>query len=304
MEWRIIMNIKQLETFVTVARQLSFTKASEEMFITQSSVSKIIKSLEDELSVQLFYRTPQIRLTDAGKELYRHSVDVLSMLDNIPIEIGNLSKLKKGRVRIGIPPIIGSSFFPGVIGSFKAKYPEIDIRLTEVGSKVIIDELENGNLDVGIVCSYPSNRDEYHIYPLVKSQLMVGVHADNPLASRESLSFSDLRDESFVLFKEDFSLYDSIMEGCSQNGFSPNIICNSSQKDFILEMVASKMGITCLPLVTCAHVNNDSLRFVPLENPRIFLSLLITWKRNRYLSYASREWIRFTSETLDIRLEL
>ena len=298
------MNIKQLETFVTVARQLSFTKASEEMFITQSSVSKIIKSLEDELSVQLFYRTPQIRLTDAGKELYRHSVDVLSMLDNIPIEIGNLSKLKKGRVRIGIPPIIGSSFFPGVIGSFKAKYPEIDIRLTEVGSKVIIDELENGNLDVGIVCSYPSNSDEYHIYPLVKSQLMVGVHADNPLASRESLSFSDLRDESFVLFKEDFSLYDSIMEGCSQNGFSPNIICNSSQKDFILEMVASKMGITCLPLVTCAHVNNDNLKFVPLENPRIYLNLLIAWKRNRYLSYASREWIRFTSETLDIRLEL
>jgi len=298
------MNIKQLETFVTVARQLSFTKASEEMFVTQSSVSKIIKSLEDELSVQLFYRTPQIRLTDAGKELYRHSVDVLSMLDNIPIEIGNLSKLKKGRVRIGIPPIIGSSFFPGVIGSFKAKYPEIDIRLTEVGSKVIIDELENGNLDVGIVCSYPSNSDEYHIYPLVKSQLMVGVHAYNPLASRDSLSFSDLRDESFVLFKEDFSLYDSIMEGCSQNGFTPNIICNSSQKDFILEMVASKMGITCLPHVTCSHINNDNLKFVPLENPRIYLNLLIAWKRNRYLSYASREWIRFTSETLDIRLEL
>ena len=298
------MNIKQLETFVTVAKQLSFTKASEEMFITQSSVSKIIKSLEDELSVQLFHRTPQIQLTDAGKELYRHSLDVLSLLNNIPIEIGNLSKLKKGRVRIGIPPIIGSSFFPAVIGSFKAKYPDIDIRLTEVGSKVIIDELEKGNLDVGIVCSYPSDRDGYHIYPLVKSQLMVGVHVDNPLAERDILSFGDLRDEGFVFFKEDFSLYDSIIEGCTQNGFSPNIICNSSQKDFILEMVASRMGITCLPHITCAHVNDDSIRFVPLESPKIYLNLLITWKRNRYLSYASREWIRFTSDALDIQLEI
>ncbi|MCR3955630.1 MAG: LysR family transcriptional regulator [Gudongella sp.] len=298
------MNIKQLETFVTVANQLSFTKASEEMFITQSSVSKIIKSLEEELSVQLFHRTPQIQLTDAGKELYRHSLDVLSMLNNIPIEIGNLSKLKKGMVRIGIPPIIGSSFFPAVIGSFKAKYPDIDIRLTEVGSKVIIDELEKGNLDVGIVCSYPSDRDGYHIYPLVKSQLMVGVHVDNPLAERDILSFGDLRDEGFVLFKEDFSLYDSIIEGCTQSGFSPNIICNSSQKDFILEMVASRMGITCLPHITCAHVNDHSIRFVPLENPKIYLNLLITWKRNRYLSYASREWIRFTSDALDIRLEI
>ena len=298
------MNIKQLETFTTVANHLSFTKASEEMFITQSSVSKMVKSLEDELSVQLFHRAPQIQLTDAGKELYRHSVDILSMLNNIPIEIGNLSELKKGKVKIGIPPIIGSSFFPAVIGSFKSEYPEIEINLTEVGSKIILEGLDKGNLDVGIVCSYPSEKEDYHIYPLVKSPLMVGVHADNPLAQKENLSFADLKDESFVLFKEDFSLYDSIIEGCNQNDFSPKIICNSSQKDFILEMVASKMGITCLPHISCAHVTEQNLKFIPLVNPKIFLNLLITWKRSRYMSHASREWIRFTLDALDIGHEI
>lgn len=298
------MNIKQLETFVIVAKQLSFTKASEEMYITQSSVSKIIKSLEDELSVQLFYRIPNIQLTDVGKELYKHSVNVISMVNSIPLEIGNLSKVKKGSVRIGIPPIIGSSFFPQVIGSFKSLYPGIDIKLTEVGSKGIIDHLEAGDLDVGVVCSYPSNSGEYNIFPLVKSQLMVGISSDDPLTSRDYLSFSDLKEHGFVLFKEDFSLYDSIIEGCTQNGFSPNIICNSSQKDFILEMVASKIGITCLPHVTCSHVVNNSLRFIPLENPRIYLNLLIAWKKNRYLSYACREWLRFTSNALDLKLEL
>lgn len=298
------MNIKQLETFVIVAKQLSFTKASEEMYITQSSVSKIIKSLEDELSAQLFYRTPNIQLTDVGRELYKHSVNVLSMINSIPLEIGNLSKVRKGSVRIGIPPIIGSSFFPQVIGSFKSQYPGIDIKLTEVGSKGIIEHMETGDLDVGVICSYPSNSDEYNIFPLVKSQLMVGISSDDPLASRDYLSFSDLKDHGFVLFKEDFSLYDSIIEGCTQNGFSPNIICNSSQKDFILEMVASKIGITCLPHVTCSHVKNDNLRFIPLEDPRIYLNLLIAWKKNRYLSYASREWLRFTSNALDLKLKL
>lgn len=298
------MNIKQLETFVIVAKQLSFTKASEEMYITQSSVSKIIKSLEDELSAQLFYRTPNIQLTDVGRELYKHSVNVLSMINSIPLEIGNLSKVRKGSVRIGIPPIIGSSFFPQVIGSFKSQYPGIDIKLTEVGSKGIIEHMETGDLDVGVICSYPSNSDEYNIFPLVKSQLMVGISSDDPLASRDYLSFSELKDHGFVLFKEDFSLYDSIIEGCTQNGFSPNIICNSSQKDFILEMVASKIGITCLPHVTCSHVKNDNLRFIPLEDPRIYLNLLIAWKKNRYLSYASREWLRFTSNALDLKLKL
>lgn len=298
------MNIKQLETFVIVAKQLSFTKASEEMYITQSSVSKIIKSLEDELSAQLFYRTPNIQLTDVGRELYKHSVNVLSMINSIPLEIGNLSKVRKGSVRIGIPPIIGSSFFPQVIGSFKSQYPGIDIKLTEVGSKGIIEHMETGDLDVGVICSYPSNSDEYNIFPLVKSQLMVGISSDDPLASRDYLSFSDLKDHGFVLFKEDFSLYDTIIEGCTQNGFSPNIICNSSQKDFILEMVASKIGITCLPHVTCSHMKNDNLRFIPLEDPRIYLNLLIAWKKNRYLSYASREWLRFTSNALDLKLKL
>ncbi|WP_422484975.1 LysR family transcriptional regulator [Gudongella sp. DL1XJH-153] len=298
------MNIKQIETFTTVANHLSFTKASEEMFITQSSVSKMVKALEDELSVQLFYRAPQIQLTDAGKELYKYSVDILSMLNSIPVEIGNLSELKKGKIKIGIPPIIGSSFFPAVIGKFKSEYPEIEIKLTEVGSKVILDELDNGNLDVGIVCSYPAEKDDYHIYPLVRSPLMIGVHIDNPLASQNSLSFADLKDESFVLFKEDFSLYDAIIEGCKQNDFTPNVICNSSQKDFILEMVASKMGITCLPHITCSHVMDQKLKFIPLVDPKIFLNLLIIWKKSRYMSYASKEWIRFTSDALDIRLEI
>lgn len=298
------MDIKQLETFVIVAKYLSFTKASEEMYVTQSSVSKIIRSLEDELSVQLFYRTPNIQLTDVGRELYKHCVNVISMVNNIPLEIGNLSRVEKGCVRIGIPPIIGSSFFPQVIGSFKSEYPGIDIKLTEVGSKGIIEHLENGDLDVGVICSYPPNSDEYNIFPLVKSQLMVGINSDDPLVNSEYLSFADIKDQGFVLFKEDFSLYDSIIEGCTQNGFTPNIICNSSQKDFILEMVASKIGITCLPHVTCSHAKNDSLKFIPLENPRIYLNLLIAWKKNRYLSYACREWLRFTSNALDLKLGL
>jgi len=69
-------------------------------------------------------------------------------------------------------------------------------------------------------------------------------------------------------------------------------------------MVASKIGITCLPHVTCSHAKNDNLKFIPLENPRIYLNLLIAWKKNRYLSYACREWLRFTSNALDLKLEL
>lgn len=298
------MDFNQLETFISVSNHLSFTKASEELFITQSSVSKIIKSLEDELGSLLFYRTPEIKLTDVGKELYKHSVDIMSLIDNIPTELDNLTDLKKGTIRIGIPPIIGSSFFPAIIGKFKAKYPGIEITLVEVGSKIIQEELNTGNLDVGIICSYPDQEESFEINKLLESPLVVGVHKDNPLADMDKLSFKDLEDEKFILFNKDFSLYDSIIDACGKNGFMPKIICNSSQKDFIMEMIAARMGVTCLPEITCQNINNPDIRFIPMETPSIYLNLMIVWKKNRYLPYACKEWIRFTANELNIDVEV
>ena len=298
------MDLNQLETFITVSNHLSFTKASEELFITQSSVSKIIKSLEDELGALLFYRSPEIKLTDVGKELYKHSVDIISLIDNIPTELDNLTDLKKGTIRIGIPPIIGSSFFPAIIGKFKSKYPGIEITLVEVGSKIIQEELNAGNLDVGIICSYPDQRELFEINRLLESPLLIGVHKDNPLADKDAISFKDLEEEEFILFNKDFSLYDSIIDECGKNGFMPKIICNSSQKDFIIEMIAARMGITCLPEITCENVNNPNIRFVPMERPSIYLNLMIVWKKNRYLPYACKEWIRFTANELNIDVEI
>ena len=294
------MNINQLETFILVSNHLSFTKAAEELFVTQSSVSKIIKSLEDELGAQLFYRAPDIKLTDVGAELYKHSVDILSLIDNIPNELENLTNLRKGKVRIGIPPIVGSSFFPKAIGQFKEKYPEVHINLVEVGSKIIQEQLNSGDIDVGVMCSYPEEIDSFETHELVKSPLLIGVHSDNPLSKKSEISFEDLKDENFILFNKDFTLYDSIINRCSQHGYSPNIIFNSSQKDFIIEMISAKMGVTCLPEISCKNVNRPEIKFIPMTNPKIYLNLMIVWKKDRYLSYACREWIKYTTEKSDI----
>jgi len=283
---------------------LSFTKASEEMFMTQSSISKIIKALEDELETQLFYRNPKIVLTDSGQELYKQSINLISLMDNIPIEIHNLIKLKKGEINIGIPPIIGASFFPGIIGEFKSLYPQINIKLLEVGSKIIEEKLEKGELDIGIVCSFPKDKNLYKMFQYVKSPLMVGVSINNPLANRDIVSYKELSYENFILFQQDFSLYDFIIARCIENDFQPNIICNSSQRDFIIEMVASELGITFLPEITCSTINRPNIKFIPLEDPQINLNLLVVWKGNRYLSYSSKEWLKFAASKIGIKLDL
>ncbi len=287
------MDIKQIRTFISVANNSNFTKAAEEMFMTQSSVSKIIKSLEDELDIQLFYRTPKIELTDSGKELYRQSIHIISLIDSIPTEIQNVVNLKRGEIKIGIPPIIGASFFPQIIGEFKSLYPNIEIKLIEVGSKRIEEKLEKGELDIGVICSYPKYSEEYNMIEYVRSPLLLGLNTSNSLSNKDIIKYRDLKDENFILFQEDFSLYDFIIKRCVENNFEPNIICNSSQRDFIVEMVAAELGITFLPEIICSKINRPEIQFISLEEPKIFLNLLVVWRKNRYLSYASREWIKF-----------
>lgn len=296
------MEIRQLKTFISVANNLNFTKSAEELFVTQSSISKIIKSLEDELEVQLFYRTPKIELTDSGIELYKKAIDIMALIDSIPEEIENISDLKKGEIRIGIPPIIGSSFFPEIIGEFKHLYPNIDIQLIEVGSKIIEEKLEKGELDIGIVCSYPKDKEDYNMIHYIQSPLVVGINIDNPLSNKHIIRYRDLKEESFILFQEDFSLYDFIIKRCMENNFEPHVICHSSQRDFIVEMVVSKLGITFFPEIVCSRIHKPEIKFIALEKPEIFLNLLVVWRKNRYLSYASREWIKFVELKRNLKI--
>ena len=289
------MDIKQIKTFIVVSNELNFTKAAEELFMTQSSVSKIIKSLEDELNSILFHRSPKIELTDVGKEFLKKAIEVVSIVDNIPEEIAQYHKNPTGSINIGIPPIMGASFFPRLIGDFKKKFPKINIRLVEEGSKSIVEMLMDTSLDVGVVCSYPEENKGFEIMEFVKSPLMVVINRSNPLANLVEISFEDLRNQDFVLFQEDFSLYDQIVAGCLKFGFYPRIICNSSQRDFLLEMVRADLGITLLPQIITDNLKDEEFKIVPLVDPKIILNLLMIWNNNRYKSTATREWIKYVT---------
>lgn len=299
------MEIRHLEYFTTVAKHLSFTKASQELHISQPTISKMIKSLEEELGVTLFYRSPRIELTDAGKALFRQSKSILNSFDNIESELADVMTMKKGNIKIGLPPIIGASFFPKIIGEFKELYPKIDIQIIEVGSKKIEQGIEDGTLDIGVVCTTPAKKDTFEMFSFIKSPLKLIVHPEHKLASDEVVSFNDLENEPFVMYREDFSLHDMIIKRCMlYNGFQPQIICESSQRDFMVEMVAANLGVSFLPEKICRELDSKRVSVVPLEEPHIYLHLAMIWKKDRYISFASKEWLKFTSSKYGINIDI
>lgn len=291
------MDIRQIEYFTEVAKQLSFTKAASVLHVSQPSISKAIQNLEVELGVPLFYRSSkQLELTDAGQAVLINAQHVLEAFKNLRSELTDLMDLKKGQIRIGIPPIVGAEFFSKLVSQYKEKFPYIQIILTEVGSKKIRLGVEAGELDIGLICNLSVANEHLESIGILKDPLKLIVHRDHPLASESFVEVSDLEKETFIIYRKDFTLYDRIIEECSKNGFFPSIACESSQKDLIIEMVAAKLGIALLPKKICDKIQYDSIVAIPFKEEQIFLELGMTWKKNKYLSFAVREFIALAHE--------
>lgn len=286
------MDIRQIEYFVEVAKHLNITKAASILHISQPSLSKVIRKLESDLGTPLFYRgAKQLDLTDVGKAFLVSAKNVLQAYENLTMEISDVIDLKKGEIKIGIPPIIGATFFSKLISSYKEAFPSIQINLTEVGSKKIKRGVAEGELDIGLVCNLPIQKEDFDMIKLVEDPLVLLVHKDHPLSQRESIELTHVSKEPFIMYRNDFSLYDKIMEACGKLDFYPNIVCESSQKDFMIEMVEAKLGVALLPSQICRQITSKNIIAIPFINPTIHLELGMIWKKDRYMSHAVREFI-------------
>ena len=292
------MELRQLEYFVEVAKERSFTRASRRLMVSQPAISKTIRSMEEELGVILFNRSSrQIELTDAGRSIYQKAKDVLANMEQLTDDIDQVAQLKKGTIHIGIPPVVGAGFFPQVISGFKDRYPGIEIQLMEVGTKSIEGGIIDGTLDVGVICSHPSNSDQFDQHLLISDPILLVMHREHEFACQSAISFRELVKEPLVIYRRDFSLHDRIIHQCEQAGFSPRIVCESSQRDFMTEMVATGLGIAFLPKKVCGNLDPSIFQTLPIEGNPLSLDLSLIWKKDKYVSHAAREWLRFVKES-------
>lgn len=289
----VTIDIRHLEYFVEVARQKSFSKAALTCNVSQSAISKMIKDLEAELGTSLFNRTSKyVQLTDTGSIFLDQAQQIVVMFQNLTTEFNNKIKLEKGKISIGLLPITSSTIFAELLGEFKKKYPQIEISLSEYGSKRVALAIQDGTLDTGVVCIVP---DDHYFDSLSfsKDPLWVIVSAQNPISQLSSIELASLSNESFVLYTKDFSLHDEIINQCRNVGFFPNVIFETSQFELMTQMVAANLGIAFLPSAVCKDLDTNRIISVPLTDPQIIHSMSIVWKRGRSMSHAARLWIQF-----------
>lgn len=292
------MELRELRYFLEVAKQRSFSKASQTLHLSQPTLSKVVKHMEQELQVTLFDRsTRHIHLTDAGEIVHKHAQMMKQCVVNLQIELAAMTQLNKGHVKLGLPPVIGSSYFPGIIAAFHQRYPHITLQLQEEGSKLVEHSLLKGTIDLGVVV-LPVDEEQFELMPIIDRKLKLVVNINHPFAKQKEIDLHQLKNESFIMFRQGFSLYDRVREACISQGFEPIIKYESTQWDFMIEMIKSDLGIAFLPETICEKLYSaDGVCVIESTQPVIPWNLGMIWRKNDYVSHAAQAWIDFVRKS-------
>ncbi|WP_461449631.1 LysR family transcriptional regulator [Mucilaginibacter sp.] len=183
----------RLKVFYTVAKRLSFTKAADELFISQPAVTKHIHELEDEYKAKLFERKGnRINLTKAGKLLFNFAEDVFERYDHVAFEINALDKRKEGMLRLGASTTVSQYIVAPLLAKFRNKYADVQLSLITANTTHIEKALIDKDIEIGIIEGYSKNTEiSYH--PYLKDELVLVCSSKHPLAGRNELSIEELK---------------------------------------------------------------------------------------------------------------
>ncbi|MFC4350292.1 LysR family transcriptional regulator [Fodinicurvata halophila] len=289
------MEFRTLRAFAEVVRQGGFSQAAKTIFSTQSTVSKAVKQLEDELGVQLLDRGHRsVRLTAAGETVYARALTILAERDDLVGELEELQGLQRGILRLGLPPVGSSVLFAPLFATYRAYYPGIEIELQEHGSMRLEELLRDGELD--LAASLLPVSDEFEWQHVCKEPIVALLPIHHPLSETESVNLAQLKASSFLLFKTEFAIDHIIFDACRRQGFTPQVAARSSQISFIVELVAAGMGIGFLPRMIAEKRRHPRVASVVVADPDFHWHIALLWRRGAYLSHAARAWLELAAQ--------
>ncbi|HYG66598.1 MAG TPA: LysR substrate-binding domain-containing protein, partial [Anaeromyxobacteraceae bacterium] len=208
------MELRNLEVLFEVVRQRGFTRAGAVLHLSQSAVSKAIRVLEDEVGAPLLVRTGRrVEPTEAGRLVFERAEAVLRAVRAIEEDVADLSALRRGRVRVGLPPMVGAAFFPAVLRTFRERWPGVALELREEGANEIEKAVAERALDLGVTL-LPTDVSRFEAAPLARDELAAVLHPAHPLSGARRVRLAQLADTPLVLYSRDFALHGRILEAC------------------------------------------------------------------------------------------
>lgn len=280
------MDIERLRLFTTVAECLSFTKAAEQMYISQPTLSRHIAELESSLQVELFERTTRkVSLTTAGQLFYNEAIQIIKSYDALMKRATQLGSGLSGALRVGYLELFTQNILPSAIRNFRTKFPLVDLQLKETKLKESTEGLLDGSLDM----SFLITREQPNLDPILEhrriytGEIELIVSKFHTYANYEIVSPAILKDEKIFTFDQVQTpeLRENITRICMNYGFLPNFQSEGYSPGAIFLMVQGGMGVSLLSsLITSVLKTEDRFHTLKLEGAQFPTNLEVAWRRD------------------------
>jgi DNA-binding transcriptional LysR family regulator len=272
------LQVEELHSFVVLADELHFGRASKRLFVSQPALSKQIQRLEEKVGGALFTRTRRkVEITEAGRVLLAGADKVLRE-DDAALSLAREAVLgRAGTLRIGFGIASVSEILPRTILRFRKTYCQVELKMRDMSTPAQIAALIEGNIDIGIV-RLPIAHTELDSLPLFHEQLVVATSGSLSYNSRQGLAV--LRNQPFVFFPRATSatLHDHVLGLCRRAGFSPMIVQEASELFTILNLVRAGLGVSLVPSAA-RRMGVPGVRFHDLGVPEAEWRIGIAWNR-------------------------
>ncbi|OKP82344.1 transcriptional regulator [Paenibacillus sp. P3E] len=297
------MELRQLQYALQIAAERNFSRAADKLHIAQPSLSQQLSKLEKELGVLLFQRnTSSVELTHAGEKFVEQAQTIIDAVELLRQEMSDISQLRTGHVVVGSMPITGAHLLPHVLPVFKSKFAEVEITLLEDSSMNLEKLTASGQTDLSLL-SLPLEIPTLAYEVLGEERIDLAVPPEHPFASRSAAgirtSLEELKDEPFIVLKEGQGFRKMTVELCRGAGFEPRIVFESNNMETVQSLVATGMGVTLVPHFIARAPRSEFVPvYLPLAEPVPSRTLVVAYRRGRYLSKAAEAFIETFKTTV------
>jgi len=291
------VDVRDLEVFLSVAKHLNFTRAGEEVHLSQPSVSVRVRRLEEELGTKLFEQLgKRIALTEAGRLLVPYAQRVVAALDDARHAVEELQGLERGTLRIGASTTPGMYLVPKLVARFKRQHPGVEIRLEIKDTRRVEEEIVRNEFDFGFVGGHLAGA-EIEVTPWMTDELVLVAPPGHPLARKRRVTLEDLRGRQFISREQGSATQAAVNNKLLASGLPLETVMEMNNPEAVKKAVQGGLGLAFLSRFAVeTELKAKTLAAVRVKDFNLNRELKIVYRKDKHFSRAARALIGMARE--------
>ena len=279
------MLLKQLQYYCAVVECRHFTRAAEQLYVSQSALSQQINKLEAEFGLKLLDREQHpVEPTPAGRELYLLAKKLLQDVESMQKQMQKYLPLEKRTIHLGVITGLGNIDLAQILNAFNARYPDINFTIANHISKALCQLLAGRAIDLALLAApYDIETQPFEILPLSREEFVLIVPKNHRLAGRKTVPLAETRDETYIFPTADNVSHDIFLTECKRAGFTPRILSKCNGPGRRVDLVRGGLGVSLISSSGLKYYGRTGLAALKLEVP-FYKQLVLARRREEHTS--------------------